>query len=155
MINVIEKTSSIGRPASLRRRFAALVYELLLLAAVWFIAAFVFIAFARNPPHGALRAVFQLYLWLVTAAYFAWFWSHGGQTLAMKTWRIRLVRRSGEAVSLARAFARYGLATLSYGLAGLTLFWAIFDKDRQFLHDRLAGTRLIDARADSDALDVP
>ena len=143
------------RTASLRRRFAALVYELLLLAAVWFIAAFVFIAFARTPPHGALRLVFQLYLWLVTAVYFAWFWAHGGQTLAMKTWRIRLTHVTGETISLARALWRFCLATLGYGLAGLTIIWAIFDKDRQFLHDRLAGTRLIDTRDDSCALGTP
>lgn len=149
MINVIEKTSSARYAATLRRRFAALIYELLLLAAVWFIAAFVFLTFARVQPHGALRLVFQLYLWLVTAAYFAWFWSHGGQTLAMKTWRIRLIRADGSPLTLGRAFGRYVLATLGYALAGLTVVWAIFDKDRQFLHDRLAGTRLVDTRQDS------
>lgn len=143
------------RVASLRRRFAALIYELLLLAAVWFIAAFVFLAFARSQPHGALRLFFQLYLWLVTAAYFGWFWSHGGQTLAMKTWHIRLVRANGEPVTLARAFGRSMLATLGYALAGLTIVWAALDKDRQFLHDRLAGTRLVDTRADSGALGAP
>lgn len=141
--------------ATLRRRLAALIYELLLLAAVWFIAAFVFLAFARAQPHGALRLIFQLYLWLVTAAYFGWFWSHGGQTLAMKTWRIRLVRADGAALTLGRAFWRYVLATLGYALAGLTIVWAVFDKDRQFLHDRLAATRLVDTRPNSSALSAP
>lgn len=141
--------------ATLRRRFAALIYELLLLAAVWFIAAFVFLTVARAQPHGALRLVFQLYIWLVTAAYFVWFWSHGGQTLAMKTWRIRLVRADGAALTLGQAFVRYALATLGYALAGATIIWAMFDKDRQFLHDRLAGTRLIDTRMDSGSLGAP
>ena len=147
MINVIEKTA-IARPASaaLARRLAAMLYESLLLAAVLFIAAFIFVSVARTPPHGAARTIFQLYLLFVAGGYLLWFWLHGGQTLAMKTWRIRLVSADGTRLGLTRALLRLLLALAGLALFGISIVWALVDRDRQFLHDRLAGTRLIDLR---------
>jgi uncharacterized RDD family membrane protein YckC len=74
--------------------------------------------------------------------YFVWLWHRNGQTLAMQTWRIRLVTvADGQPPSIQRAMVRYLLAWPSIlSVAGLA--WALFDRDRQFLHDRLAGTRL-------------
>ena len=63
----------------------------------------------------------------------------------MKTWRIRLVRHDGAAVSIPRALHRYALAALGFFALGLGFWWALVDRDRQFLHDRLAGTALVDA----------
>ena len=40
----------------------------------------------------------QAFLFLVLGLYFAWFWSHGGQTVAMKTWHIRLLTHDGRPV---------------------------------------------------------
>jgi uncharacterized RDD family membrane protein YckC len=80
----------------------------------------------------------------VLGAYFLWLWRKDGQTLAMQTWRIRLVdARSGKIVSLSRGLLRYTLAWPSLLIYGVGLIWALFDRDRQFLHDRLAGTRLV------------
>lgn len=89
-----------------------------------------------------------LHLILVLGIYFSWLWCHGGQTLAMQTWKLRLVSAaSGGAlspvVSLPQALLRYALAWFSLLLFGAGLLWALFDRDRQFLHDRLAGTRII------------
>ena len=61
----------------------------------------------------------------------------------MKTWKLRLVSADGGPVSVRRAALRYLLACLSVALAGAGLVWAAFDRDRQFLHDRLAGTRIV------------
>lgn len=147
MINVIEKTAIVRRPnAGLMRRLASMVYECLLLAAVLFIAAFVFIAFARTPPQTLLRGIFQLYLIAVSATYLIWFWLHGGQTLAMKTWAIRLETRTGEALRLPRALARFVLALIGVSALGIGLVWALLDRERLFLHDRIAATRLVDVR---------
>jgi uncharacterized RDD family membrane protein YckC len=97
------------------------------------------------------------------AAYFGWFWSGGRRTLPMKTWRLRLVADGGTAVSLTTALVRYGAAwigpasaVLAYaafapsGHARSALWlvlanfaWALVDPDRQFLHDRIAGTRIV------------
>ena len=85
-----------------------------------------------------------VHLFLVLALYFLWFWRHGGQTLAMQTWRLQLVSASnGGRVSLAQALLRYALCWFSCLCFGASLIWAFFDRDRQFLHDRLAGTRII------------
>jgi uncharacterized RDD family membrane protein YckC len=126
---------------SLPRRLACLVYEALLLTAVLFVASFPFVALLQRLPATWSRPVTQFYLLLVAGIYFTWFWRHG-QTLAMKTWRIRLESTAGGPPSGLQAVKRYLLACL---LFPLTWFWALFDRDRQFLHDRLAGTALVSA----------
>jgi uncharacterized RDD family membrane protein YckC len=125
---------------TLKRRLACLFYEALLLAAVLFLAGFLVVGLHPGERTGLPRLLYQLYLFTVVGMYFVWFWRHGGQTLAMKTWRIQLVDISGGPVSLAKAWQRYTVATLTFGAC---FIWAAFDRDRQFLHDRLAGTRLV------------
>ena len=121
------------------RRLASLLYELLLLFAVAFFASwlFFFASGGRDATSGMLRAALQLFILTVFAAYFLWCWLRGGQTLAMKAWRIRLVR-----VTPGKAILRFVLALLLVP-SGLGILWALFDSEKQFLHDRLAGTRLI------------
>ncbi len=121
-----------------------MLYEALLLLAVLFFVAFIFLALTQaiKTP----KIVFQLYLLLAVASYFIWFWTHGGETLAMKTWRIRLVTTNGSTLNLWQALRRFGLASLSLGLFGFGIIWALLDKDRQFWHDRMGRTRLISVR---------
>ena len=115
-------------------------YEALLVFAVAFFATWVFFfaSGGRDATRGPLRAELQLFILVVLGAYFLWCWLRGGQTLAMRAWRIRLVD-----VTPRKALARFSLAA---ALLPLSILWALVDRDRQFLHDRLAGTRLIDAR---------
>lgn len=85
-----------------------------------------------------------LHVFFLLMAYFLWCWLNGGQTLPMKTWKMRL---SGgplpTPVRPAQALLRYLAAWPSILLGGIGLAWALIDKDRQFLHDRIAGTRII------------
>jgi uncharacterized RDD family membrane protein YckC len=119
------------------RRLAGMLYEAVLLFAIAFFAGFAFHFASRGAPlEGALRLAHQGLLCAVFAAYFLWCWLRGGQTLAMKAWRIRLVQ-----VTPRRALLRFALALLLVP-TGVSLLWALFDRDGQFLHDRLAGTRL-------------
>lgn len=84
------------------------------------------------------------HLFLVLAIYFLWLWRHGGQTLAMQTWRLQLVSAiTGGRISLTQALLRYALCWFSLLFFGAGFVWALFDRDRQFLHDRLAGTRIV------------
>lgn len=124
------------------RRLASMLYEALLLVAVLFTAAFIFVAIARDATSPGIRPIFQLYLAGVVAAYFLWYWLHGGQTLPMKTWRLRLVSADGNPISLKQACLRFALAAIGI-TSGLSIIWALFDRDRQFLHDRLADTKLV------------
>lgn len=135
----------------LLRRLACLLYESLLLFALLVVASFPVMPLVQALPAPGSRLVFQIYLLAVMGVYFVWCWRHGGQTLAMKTWRVQLVTVSGERLGLGRAWLRYGLAGLGLAGLGLGFFWALWDRDRQFLHDRLLGTRLMS----SVALDSP
>ena len=122
----------------LARRLASMLYEAILLFAVAFFAGFAFHFASRGAPlEGALRLAHQLLLVAVFAGYFLWCWLRGGQTLAMKAWRVRLVD-----VTPRKALARFLLALVLVP-TGIAIVWALFDRDRQFLHDRLAGTRLV------------
>lgn len=132
-----------GQFVSLKRRLVSMLYESLLLAALLLVAGFAYI-----PVFGALhgpfqKAVFQLYLLGVIGVYFVVFWMRGGQTLAMKTWRIRLVTAEGGAVSMPLCVRRFALAFAGLLCAGLGFLWAVLDREHQFLHDRLLGTRLV------------
>jgi uncharacterized RDD family membrane protein YckC len=86
----------------------------------------------------------RLFLVAVFAGYFLWCWLRGGQTLAMKTWKIRLVAPGRDRVPSHTALLRFALALFAVP-TGIALGWALFDRDRQFLHDRIAGTRLVAA----------
>jgi uncharacterized RDD family membrane protein YckC len=123
----------------LPRRLASMVYEAILLFAVAFLAAWVFFLASggRDATAGAMRHLLQLCIGLFFAAYFLWSWLRGGQTLAMKAWRIRLID-----ITPASALLRLILAALLVP-TGISLIWALFDRDRQFLHDRLARSRLV------------
>lgn len=119
------------------RRLASLLYDALLALAVAFFAAFAFFfASGGAPLEGWLLRAHQLFLAAVLAAYFLWCWLRGGQTLAMKTWRIRLT-----GITPRKALLRFVLALVLVP-TGIGLAWALVDRDGQFLHDRLAGTRL-------------
>jgi uncharacterized RDD family membrane protein YckC len=153
------------RTPTIKRRLLAMVYDLLLITAVEFFVNFLFIFITGNRQaplyHDAGIALF----FLVAAAYFLHAWCGSGFTLAMKTWRIKLVKVGHARVPFRTALLRHVLAWgwllpalfashvlhLDHGQTGVALLigigaWsltAFLDRDRQFLHDKLAGTRLI------------
>jgi uncharacterized RDD family membrane protein YckC len=126
-------------------RLLSTLYEALLAFAVAFLAGLVFHGAAEGRLAGEARLLFQVYVFLVLGTYFVWCWSHGRRTLPMQTWRMRIVRRDGAPVEVARATLRYAVAWLSVMTLGAGFLWAWIDRDRQFLHDRLAGTRIVRA----------
>ncbi|MDO8300213.1 MAG: RDD family protein [Lacisediminimonas sp.] len=150
----------------MRTRLACMVYEGLLLFGPVFGAGWLFSVLTQQRHALFHREGMQAWIFFVIGLYFVWFWSRGRQTLPMKTWRIRLVDRAGKPLSYNRALLRYLLSWLWF-LPGLVLaaalgihtgplllwipaanvvLWALavyLDPQRQFLHDRLAGTRLL------------
>jgi uncharacterized RDD family membrane protein YckC len=160
--------------AGLARRLASLVYEALLVTAILLIASFL-LAPLVSPGHAASNALIVpsvtgrivsfVALFVTLGVYFTWCWSEGRRTLPMKTWRIALVDRVGVPLSRRTAFVRYAAAWIgplaaiaayallspqSYGalawpLFGLNWLASFVDQERQFLHDRIAGTRIVTA----------
>lgn len=150
---------------TIKRRLTTMMYEGVLLFGVVAIAGLLFSTIFQQRHALYLRHALQYWLFFVVGIYFIWFWTHSGQTLPMKTWRMRLVTMNGQVVPLKRALARYFLAWLWF-LPGLIIAWSLDAKawtavsivlanviawaltahvhpSRQFLHDRIAGTKLI------------
>ncbi|MGA7985662.1 MAG: RDD family protein [Burkholderiales bacterium] len=126
------------------RRLAAMTYEGTLLFGVAFVSTALFLLASGGASglEGWRHLALQVYLGAVFAGYFLWCWLRGGQTLAMKAWHIRLVAPGQERVPPGKALLRFVLAALLLP-CGIGILWALFDPERQFLHDRLAGTRLV------------
>jgi uncharacterized RDD family membrane protein YckC len=143
--NPLLHTRTLLQLAPLRLRLMSLVYEGMLLFAVLFVSSYLYLSVARDAQSGWPRALFQIYLLSVCGVYFVFCWIRTGQTLPMKTWRLRVVTAGGASLSMSQAFRRYIFAIPGI-LSGISLLWAPFDKDRQFLHDRLAGTRIVRVR---------
>jgi uncharacterized RDD family membrane protein YckC len=127
------------------RRLGSALYDLLLVVALVLVATFPYLAIFGDSTLGWRRHALQGWVLIVAASYFVGFWTYGGQTLPMKTWRIRLVGADGSKVGVLRGLHRFAIALLGTLAAGLGFFWALWDRDRQFLHDRLSGTALVDA----------
>lgn len=129
--------------ATLKRRLACLLYESLVVFSILLIGfllpQIVLSGFGWVMPAKAL----WLHVFLLLLAYFSWCWVNGGQTLPMKTWKMRLVNADGSGVRPLQALLRYFAAWPCTLLLGIGYFWAIFDRDHQFLHDRLADTRIV------------
>jgi uncharacterized RDD family membrane protein YckC len=160
-----------GRAPSLKRRMASFVYEGLLLFGIGLIpgaigALFVAPTGQQSPLQSELAL--QVITVLIYAVYFTWFWSARGQTLPMQTWHIRVVTTDGRPLTQFRALARFAascawvvpavlvahvndwsprqtLAAVGVGIVGYALL-ALLQPQRQFWHDAVCGTRLVDSR---------
>jgi uncharacterized RDD family membrane protein YckC len=132
------------------KRLLSTMYEALLAFAVAFFAALAFYGATQGRLVGETRLLFQAYVFLALGVYFIACWTRGGRTLPMQTWRMRIVRRDGAPVEVRRAALRYALAWISLLALGAGFLWAWLDRDRQFLHDRLAGTRIVENGGASD-----
>jgi len=149
---------------SLLRRMACWLYEGLLLFGVLFISGYLFSALSQSRHALDNRHGLQAFLFLVVGIYFTWF-GHKGQTLAMKTWHIRLVDTEGHPLTQKRALLRYVLswvwfilplaavspfaltggetAVLTFGWVAVWAVLSRFHPEQQFWHDAIAGSRLI------------
>ena len=130
------------QPAGLFRRLAAMFYDSLLLAAVLMAAG----ALALLVTRGQLDHHHPLYrAWLlgVSWLFFAWPWRHGGQTLGLRTWKLRVVRTDGRPLTWPDTLRRFLAAILSWLALGLGYWWILIDRDKRAWHDRLSETRVV------------
>jgi uncharacterized RDD family membrane protein YckC len=127
------------------RRVAAIFYDSLLVAAVLAIASILPLLANGGEPIAAppARLLFQLYLLLVWFLYFGWHWTHGGQTLGMRAWRLKLLGEDGLPLAWHAALKRFLAAFIALLPLGIGLLWGLLDPHRRAWHDRLSGTRLV------------
>jgi len=122
-----------------------MVYDGLVVVAVWMVASALLLPFtggeAVRPGHGLYTA----YLMSVAFGYFGWFWVHGGQTLGMRSWRLRVEAVDGDRVRWRLALVRFLGACISWLVLGAGFLWALVDPGRRTWHDRLSGTVIVDA----------
>jgi uncharacterized RDD family membrane protein YckC len=153
-------------PVGLARRFAAFLYEGVLLFGVIFFTGFLYSVLTRQQHAMQGRTGLGVFLFIVLGVYFVGFWTRSGQTLAMKTWHLRVVDAAGQPLHAGRALVRYLLGWLWF-LPALVSVWALelhgggaivgsllagmlaylliarLHPQRQFLHDTISGSRIV------------
>jgi uncharacterized RDD family membrane protein YckC len=130
-----------SKETGLLRRLMCMLYDAMLLIAIFFFATLPLVV-VLGGEIDSTNLFYGLYLLLISLLYFVWFWTHGGQTLGMKSWKVRVYSSAGGQLSSRQALLRFLCSLLSLSLAGMGFFWALVDREKQTLHDRCSGTRL-------------
>lgn len=125
------------------RRLAAILYDTLLLIAVLLVATALLLPFTHGDAIEAHNPYYRTYLLFVCFFYFAWPWTHGGQTLGMRAWRLRVQHPAGGAISIWQALLRFAAGAVSWIILGLGFFWSLIDRKRRAWHDIFSESVLV------------
>ena len=122
------------------RRLAAQIYDLFLLIAVLFLATALLLPFTAGVAVTQHVLIYRIYLVAVSFFFYGWFWTHGGQTLGLRAWKIKVLTLDKKPISWGQALLRYATAIVSLGFFGLGYLWILVDKNRRGWHDYLSKT---------------
>jgi uncharacterized RDD family membrane protein YckC len=136
-------TDNPPKSASLWRRLAALLYDSLLLLAIWFIATASLLPLTGGEAIEANNPFLTTYLLFISFFFYGWFWRHGGQTLGMRSWQLQLQNLREGRVSWLQCLLRFIVALPAGLLFGLGYVWMLFDKRKLTWHDRYSETRIV------------
>ena len=140
-------------PASLVKRLCAMFYDGLL--ALSFVLVFGFFSMVivqsifglDNVEAGSKTAkVFFVYIMALCFVFYAWFWTHGGQTLGMRAWKIKLVADNGLSITWTQAFFRFCYSLISWVPLGAGYLWMLVDKNKLTWHDKVSRSHIIDIK---------
>lgn len=129
-------------PAGLFYRLVAIFYDALLLLSALLIATALALLVTKGTLHYH-NPFFRTFLFLICFSFFTWFWLHGGQTLGMRAWRLRLQRLDGGPITLWQALLRFMAAIPSLAFAGLGLLWMLVDREHLAVHDRISESMIV------------
>jgi len=122
-----------------------MVYDSLLVMALWMLVGFVSIAFndmeAVEASYGG--ALIGSSIFIVTFLFFAFFWTRSGQTLGMLAWRLRVESDQGQPLNAKQALLRFMAAIFSALALGLGYWWIIFDSNKLSWHDHWSNSRVV------------
>jgi uncharacterized RDD family membrane protein YckC len=129
--------------AGLLRILGAICYDTLLLGAILFFATLMVMPVTGGDAIATGNLPFRIYLLGVCALFFCGFWVHGGQTLGMRAWKIRVVGIDGTGIGWRQALLRFAMAIVSWLPCGLGFWWMLFDRDSLTWHDRVSKTYIV------------
>ena len=135
-----------SRYAGFARRLVAMVYDSFLLTALFFIVSIPFVLQVgeQTLTHDPLiRLLYRLVLLLAAFLFFGWFWTHGGQTLGMRAWRLKTIKMNGLPMDWPASAVRFTSSLLSLACFGLGFLWILIDREGLAWHDRLSQTRVV------------
>jgi len=124
------------------RHFAAMLYDLLLLITILLLAGLIAVTLNSGEAIGSGNPFFFIYLLAVSFLFYGWFWTHGGQTLGMRSWKITLINYDNSNVSWQHAFIRFSVALISWLPLGLGFWWQYLGKNQLSWPDLMSHTRL-------------
>jgi uncharacterized RDD family membrane protein YckC len=125
------------------RRLAAQIYDLFLLIALLFLATALLLPFTVGEAVSAQQTlIYRIYLGTISFFFYGWFWTHGGQTLGMRAWKIKVLTLDQKNINWTQALLRFLTAIVSWGFFGLGFLWILIDKNRRGWHDHLSNTAL-------------
>jgi uncharacterized RDD family membrane protein YckC len=123
------------------RRLAAQIYDFLLLIALLFIATALLLPFTSGEAITAQQTfIYRIYLTLISFFFYGWFWTHGGQTLGLRAWKIKVLTLDQKPISWKQALLRFATAIVSWVICGLGFMWIFIDKNKLSWHDHLSKT---------------
>ncbi|MGR9044724.1 MAG: RDD family protein [Gammaproteobacteria bacterium] len=124
------------------RRFAAQLYDGLLLVAVLFFATAVILPLNHGEAFTSDNVFYLAYLILVSFLFFGWFWTHGGQTLGLRAWKLKVLTTGQQPLNWKQALIRFAAAIVSWSVLGLGFLWILIDKHKFSWHDHLSKTAI-------------
>jgi uncharacterized RDD family membrane protein YckC len=130
----------IHRP-NLLRRLAAIFYDLLLLLSVLFVATALILPFNAGEAF-TQHGFYSIYLLTLSFIFYGWFWTHGGQTLGLRAWKLQVLTIDQQPISWTQAFWRFIGAIVSWSLFGLGFGWSLLDKGNRCWHDIVSNTNI-------------
>lgn len=122
------------------RRSAAMLYDGLLLLAVLFFATALVLPLNRGHAFSSENLYYPFYLLIVSFLFYGWFWTHGGQTLGLRAWKLKILTFERQPVSWRQALLRFIGALLSWSMMGLGFVWILIDRQNRGWHDHLSKT---------------
>jgi uncharacterized RDD family membrane protein YckC len=137
-------------PASLFKRLGAMLYDFLLFGSAVLVVGFISmlaitsLTGTQNVAPGSLFAkLFFAYLLIFGYFFFGWFWTHGGQTLGMRAWKLEVITLNGQSINWTQALFRYIYSIISWMPLGAGYLWMLVDKNNLTFHDRISKTAII------------
>ena len=134
--------NELKKPPGIIKRLAVIMYDLLLLIAVLFLATLILLPFQEGNLFQPNSWQYSIYLFFVSFLFYGWFWTKNGQTLGLVAWKLRVADKDGHNINWRQALIRFTTAILSWGIFGLGIVWVMFNKDRLTWYDIASNSRL-------------